>query len=583
MDYYGLMKLAFCLVAVLFVPLSATAQTTSPSVSDVDAPVTSSMDAALFYQLLLGELNVQGGEPGTGYSLLLDAARKTNDAALYQRAVDVALQSRAGDAALQAARAWKLAQPTSREAGRITLQLLIALNRTGEVGDLLVSEIAAVPLKDRSAAISAIPRAFSRVSEKQLAARVVEKALEPHLEHPATGAAAWVAVGRMRLMANNQEEVLEAARRAQAFNPREEGAALLALEVMGPNQPLAEMVVHRYLQATPKPEPEVRMALARALMDTQRTPEALTQLQHLVAQWPDYVPAWLALGLLQLQVSQTDHAEAALKRYLDNTSTREDEAGRRGKTEAFLALAQVAEKRKDFVAAGQWLDRIESPENLLSVQARRAAILARQGQLEQGRALIRAWPERTPADARLKLLTEVQLLRDNRRLDEAYQLLDEAIALHPDDADLLYDQALIAEKLEKFDVMERLLRQLIAAKPDYHHAYNALGYSFAERNVRLDEARQLIQKALTFAPNDPMIRDSLGWVEFRSSNHTEALQILRAAFKARPDADIAAHLGEVLWTLGQRGQAMTIWKEGLLLGPDSETLTETLKRLRVAP
>ena len=581
MDYYESMKIAFCLVAALSLPFNAAAQSPAPEVTSETAPATSAMDAALFYQLLLGELNVQGGEPGTGYSLLLDAARKTNDAALYQRAVDVALQARAGDAALQAVTAWTRAQPASREARRIMLQILIALNRVGEIGDLLATEIAAVPLKDRSAAIAAIPQGFLRVSDKQLAAQIVEKALEAHLNQPETGAAAWITAGRMRLLANNQEGALDAARRAQAFNPRAEGAALLALEVMGPNQPLAESILHNYLAL--EPEPEVRIAYARALLEAQRVPDALTQLQRAVTDRPDYAPAWLALGLLQLQDNRTTPAETTLKRYLDLAASRDDDAGRRGKTEAFLALSQIAEKRKDFNGASLWLDRIESPEDRISIQARRASILARQGKLDQARELIRAWPVRTPADARIKLTTEVQLLRDNHQLGEAYLLMEEAIERQPGDVDLLYDQALIAEKLGKFDVMERLLRQLFAAKPDYYHAYNALGYSFAERNIRLQEARELIQKALEFAPEDPMIKDSLGWVEFRNGNNAEALRILQSAFKARPDADIAAHLGEVLWAMGQREQAMTAWREGLRLSPENETLADTLKRLRVKP
>jgi tetratricopeptide (TPR) repeat protein len=124
---------------------------------------------------------------------------------------------------------------------------------------------------------------------------------------------------------------------------------------------------------------------------------------------------------------------------------------------------------------------------------------------------------------------------------------------------------------------------VIAAKPEYHHAYNALGYSLADRNVRLPEAKELIEKALTFAPGDPFISDSLGWVEFRMGNRTEALRILDTAYKTRPDADIAAHLGEVLWSLGQRDRAHAIWKEGLLLNNENETLQATLKRLRVKP
>jgi tetratricopeptide (TPR) repeat protein len=120
-------------------------------------------------------------------------------------------------------------------------------------------------------------------------------------------------------------------------------------------------------------------------------------------------------------------------------------------------------------------------------------------------------------------------------------------------------------------------------KADYNQAYNALGYSLADRNVRLPEAKQLIEKALSYAPDDPFITDSLGWVEFRMGNKADALRILQGAYKSRPDPDIAAHLGEVLWSLGQRDRAQAIWKEGLLLNSDNEALQQTLKRLRVKP
>jgi Flp pilus assembly protein TadD len=147
------------------------------------------------------------------------------------------------------------------------------------------------------------------------------------------------------------------------------------------------------------------------------------------------------------------------------------------------------------------------------------------------------------------------------------------------DVNLLYDQATVAEKLDRAEDMERLLRQIIALKPDYHHAYNALGYFFADRNIRLDEARLLILKALEYAPGDPFIADSLGWVEFRRGNTAEALRILQEAYRKRPDAEIAAHLGEVLWRTGQQQQALSVWKEGLDLNAENETLQETIKRL----
>jgi tetratricopeptide (TPR) repeat protein len=280
------------------------------------------------------------------------------------------------------------------------------------------------------------------------------------------------------------------------------------------------------------------------------------------------------------------NAEQSLAQFVQletaaRTSARATDESRRSLTQAFLALAEIAEKAKDLPKARAWLDRIDSAQDMIGVQSRRAALLARQGQLAEARALLRTLPEGNAAEIRAKISAEVQLLRDNKQFQAAYDLLRDALAATPDDLDFVYDQAMMAEKLGRLDEMERLLRKAIAAKPDYYHAYNALGYSFADRNVRLPEARQLILKALEFAPGDPFISDSLAWVEFRSGNLLEALRILRQAFKDKPDAEIAAHLGEVLWTVGERTQAVIIWKEGLLLNAENETLLETLKRLRV--
>jgi tetratricopeptide (TPR) repeat protein len=543
-------------------------------------PVPTALDADLFYQLLLGELNASGTEPAAGYSLVLDAARKTNDPALYQRAVELAFQARNGDAALQAARAWKQAFPDSREANRYVLQILVALNRVGDTAEPLKTELALTDPKDRNAVFAVIPRSYSRVTDKKLAATIVEQALAEYLSKPDTGAAAWTAVGRMRLASGDSHGALDAAQRGQAVNPRAEGPVLLALELMDPKLPQAEPIVRKYLEG--KPLPELRMGYARALLDAQRYSEASQQLLVVTTEKPDYPEAWLVQGTLQLQDNQDAAAEKSLKRYIELAN--EQRAGderKRGLAQAYLSLSRIAEKRKDFPLAGAWLDKIEDPEDLVAAQQRRASILARQGRMDDARKLLRLLPERTPEEARAKLSAEVQLLRDNKKYQAAYDVLAQATAKPPLDADLVYDQAMIAEKMGNLPDMERLLREVIAAKPEYHQAYNALGYSLAERNVRLPEAKELVQKALSYAPDDPFITDSLAWVEFRMGNKGEALRLLDTAYKARPDADIAAHLGEVLWSLGQRERAHAIWKEGLLLNNENETLQETLTRLHV--
>jgi len=335
-------------------------------------------------------------------------------------------------------------------------------------------------------------------------------------------------------------------------------------------------------------QPEIRLGYARALADAQRNAEATRELQTLTVENADFPEGWLLRGAQEAQDGQYGPAEQSIKTFLDlvaarTAPARPDEGQARSLAQAYLVMAQIAEKRGDLKAAAAWLDKIDSPQALLGVQSRKASLLARQGRFEEGRALIRAVPERSVADKRGKLMAEVQLLRDFKREDEAYKLLQEASAAAPDDADLLYDLAMTAEKLGRLDDMERMLRQLIKQQPDYHHAYNALGYSFAERNVRLPEARDLIKKALEFVPNDPFITDSLGWVEFRMGNKEEAARLLQGAYKTKPDAEIAAHLGEVLWSMGQREQANAIWNEGLLINADNPTLTQTLKRLRAKP
>lgn len=547
-----------------------------------DTPTVSSMDGELFYQLLVGEITVQEGEPGAGYALILDAARKSNDAQLYQRATEIALQGRSGDAALQAARAWQQAQPASVAANRYILQILIALNRLTETAEPLKAGIELAPFRDRSLAISAVPGVYARVGDKKLASMVVAQALTPYLTNPATAGAAWTTLGRMQLAAGDSASALDASKKGNAADSRYEGPILVALELMDPKLPEAEALVNRYLSANAKAAPEIRMGYARALLDSQRYAEATAQLQIVIRDNPDFPAAWLVLGSLQLQDNQLEQARISLERYVSMSQqpSAEEEQGR-GLAQAYLQLAQIAEKRKDFAGAENWISKIDNSEDLMQAQTRRASILASQGKLEEGRQLIRNLPERRPGDARLKLMAEIGLLRELKLYPLAYDMLAQAVARFPDEPDLVYEQSMMAEKTGRIQEMESLLRRVIAMRPDYHNAYNALGYSFADRNVRLPEAKQLILKALEYAPADPFIRDSLGWVEFRLGNRDEAARIFAAAYKARPDAEIAAHFGEVLWTMGQRDKALAIWREGQLLNPQNETLVETLKRLSI--
>jgi tetratricopeptide (TPR) repeat protein len=190
--------------------------------------------------------------------------------------------------------------------------------------------------------------------------------------------------------------------------------------------------------------------------------------------------------------------------------------------------------------------------------------------------------QRSASQSRAYILL-ANMAKNNKKYQEAYDTLSKAIASSNEDdrADLQYDLAMMAEKLERLDEMERILRQVIDSKPEDPQAYNALGYSLADRGQRLPEAKILIQKAVKLAPEDPFIADSLGWVEFKLGNLAEAQRVLEAAYKTKPDAEIAAHLGEVLWKQGLKDRATAMWKEGVKINKNNDTLVETLKRFGV--
>jgi tetratricopeptide (TPR) repeat protein len=212
-------------------------------------------------------------------------------------------------------------------------------------------------------------------------------------------------------------------------------------------------------------------------------------------------------------------------------------------------------------------------------QSRGLGDVYKRQKMSEARELIHQIPANNADEQRSRVLAEVQLLREHRQWQVAFDLL---AANSGDDIDLVYEQAMLAEKLNKLDEMEKLLRKVIAQNPSYYNAYNALGFSLADRNIRLPEAKQLIVKALTFAPDDPFITDSLGWVEFRMGNLGAALTYLQKAYKDRADAEIAAHLGEVLWKMKRQDEALKVWREGLNTAPNNETLQETLQRLKPA-
>ncbi len=586
---------------------AATATATAPVVN-------SSLDTLLFYQLLIGELELNAGRAGNAFGVILDAARRNGDDALFQRAVEIALQARAGDQALEAARAWRTAKPGSVAPLRYQAQILLAINRPDDAVEPLAAWLVAVPTMERPGLIAGLPQLLKTLPDRQQALAIVEKLVLPYLDGTGTRTASRVTLGRAHLAAGNGPQALGLARAALADDPAAPGPVLLALDML-PATPAAEALVTEHL-ARADAEPVVRLAYVRLLTQSQRYADAGRQLERLTQDRPQLLEPWLTLGALRLELKQPREAEVALLRFVElagnpaaaavpnpsqaaaeaaaqnaaspTTDSEDDDdhptdgaAPGHDLTPAWLLLAQAAEQRGDVKAAEAWLAKVDNPQRALEVQSRRASLLARQGRVKEARALIQAVPERTGDDARAKLMAEAQMLRDIKRWPEAAEVLAVGAQRFSDDTDLVYEQAMVEEKLDHLPEMERLLRRVIALKPDHPHAHNALGYSLADRGVRLPEARDLIARALELSPGDPFITDSLGWVEFRLGNRDAALRLLRQAHSARPDTEIAAHLGEVLWAMGQQDEARGVWQEARSRDAANEVLRETLARLKV--
>lgn len=561
--------------------------------------VNSNLDSPLFYQVLIGEMELGAGEAGTAFEVLLDAARKAKSEQLFRRSVDIALQARAGDQALTGVYVWRETLPNSIDAHRYLIQMLVALNRSPEAAEPLRALVKLTPPEERPALISSLPRFFERTGNRSLTPALLESALQPYVNDPATAAPSLVAIGRALQAAGKNEEAVDYAQRAYKADPKSDGTVLLALDLM-PTSANAEPIVTSYLQANPQAN-TIRMFYARALSGSQRHADATAQVERVTASEPAMASPWLTLGALQLELRHPKEATAALLTFIERLNASpepavtpavpsadpsDDDGGSgggndRGLTQAHLMLAQAAEMQGDFKGAEGWLAKVESPQRALDVQIRRASLLARQGRLQDGIDLIRKAPESGNDDARAKVLAEVQLLRDAKDWARARTVLEAANQRFPNDPDLLYEQSMMAEKLNRIDEMERLLRRVIELRPEHHHAHNALGFSLADRGLRLPEAKALIERALELAPGEPFITDSLGWVEYRMGNRAEAIKHLSQAYRSRPDPEIAAHLGEVLWMNGQRDEARRILREGRSRDESNDVLKETLARLKV--
>jgi tetratricopeptide (TPR) repeat protein len=543
-------------LAACFAATGAVAQPTPPDLSEPN-----------LYELLLGEIALQRGDAPLAARTYLDLAKRLRDPRIAQRAIEVANQARLPDLALEGARLWHDIEPESMQALQFLAALLVASKRVEEAEPYLEKVLTAPGVAIENGFMQ-LNRLLASNPDKASNLRVVTGLANRHQDLPQ----AQFAVAQAALIAGDTDAAVAAARRAQEMRPDWEAAAVLeaqALQKKSPGEAIKRLA--QFVDKNPGSR-DARLAFARVLAGERRYAESRKQFEALLAANPGNPEVVYAVGVLAFQLKDYTVAEQNMKRLL-GMGWRDPDAVR-------FQLGQIAEEQKQWPDAIKWYQQIESGEHAMAARMRTAHSMAKQGRLDDARSFLHKVADENPDQVVQVLVAEAQLLRDANRPREAYELLGAALEKQPEQPDLLYDYALTAEKLELFDVLESQLQKLIKVRPDHAHAYNALGYSFAERNTRLPEARKLVEKALELSPDDFFIIDSLGWVQYREGDLKGAAATLRRAYNGRPDAEIGAHLGEVLWVMGERAEAQRVWQEALKAGPDNETLQKTIKRLK---
>jgi len=519
------------------------------------------------YQVLLAEIALRRGYGDLALSVYAELALRSRDPQVLARAIEVAGFARRMDLANELAQLWVGTEPESVPARQTLVGVLIVLNRLDDLAPHL-SKLLEQDKDNLGDNLSRLNRMLVRQPDKSAVLRLVQRVTQPY-----QGVAeAHFAVAQAALAAGDRPLAQESVRRAQELRPEWEMPVLLEAQIVSAEAPAKVVpLLERYLSRHPNAK-DVRLHLARAYVGDKRFSDASAEFRRLLRDFPNSVEVVYPVAILALQQNDLDTAETQLKHLL------ELEFGDRNLVNYYLG--QVMEARKNEAAAIDYYGQVGLSEPFLNARNRQAMLLARAGKLDEARQVLQQTATMHPTERVALGQSEAQLLRDAKRYAEALEVLERLLKSNPGNAELLYDSALVADRLDKVALVEERLRQVIALQPENAHAYNALGYTFAERNMRLDEARELVARALALLPDDAFIIDSMGWVLYRQGDLAGALIQLQKAYGLRQDPEIAAHMGEVLWGLGRQDEARRVLREAARKDPDNEALAAAVKKFQ---
>ena len=522
--------------------------------------------ARTVFQALLGEFALRRGDAKLSSDAWADLAQRTRDPKVLARATEVASLARQYDRALELTKLWLEAEPDSVKAKQAQSSLLIQSNRI----DDLAPQMSALLAQDKSNVgnnLLHLNRILGKISDKKAVQSLVDRVATPYDNLPE----AHFAMAQAAANAGDNLRALNEAEKALQLRPDWEIAAIARAQLQARQSAQTAIdSLTNFVDSNPAAR-DARLALARLLISEKRYDDARGHFDRLLKENPDNPDVIYPVAMLALQHGDTTTGRTQLEHLLETDFP--------DKSTIHFFLGQLDQEQKKPQDALEHYRQVTTGEQYIPARSRTAQILIQQGKIDDAREVLHDTHSNSNADRTQLILTESQLLREANRQNDAYIVLEAALSAHPDNPELLYETALTAERIGKPERLDKHLKHLLELKPEHAHALNALGYSWAERNTRLPEAHDLIAKALKLSPEDPFIMDSMGWVLFRQGKLPEALQTLEKAYKLRADPEIAAHLGEVLWTVNRKDDARSLLNDAAKANPDNEVLNLVIKKL----
>ncbi|MSP99658.1 MAG: tetratricopeptide repeat protein [Methylotenera sp.] len=570
---YAQLFSAFLLIGALGLNGCATNSTVKTGLKSgsATADIKNQLTPELVYHYLVAEVAEQRGDLATSSAIFYELAKANRDPSLAERASKVAAHGNVTNLTIPATKLWFELNPTSNEAQQAMMELLIATGKLSDAKPFLAKLF--VKEETRAGGFLYLNSLLARSADRAGVLNLIQSLAKPYPNL----AEAQFAIAQAAWSEKQDDISLEALNQAEVLKPGWPIAALLKGQVLLGKSPQAAIDFYQSFLDQHAESNEVRLNMAKLLVSQKQYAAAKKQYPIILKNTKDSATTNSAeviavLGLLSYQSSDYTAAEA----YFQESLT----MGFKDVNQIYLYLAEVAEKQNRDDIATAWYTKVPAGQHYLEAQINLANLIARTQTVNKAIESLDALDDLNVEQQIIVIQTEASMLAKAKRNQDAFDLLSKAAKNLPNTPELVYDYALAAERVQKFDVMEAELRKTIAAKPDFAAAYNALGYSFADRNIKLNEAITLIEKALRLSPNDHYMLDSLGWAHYRKGNLNKAISYLQQAYKVSQDPEIAAHLGEALWKKGQHDEAKRIWSEALSLNPKNEVLLATTNKFK---